>query len=332
MSESLELITPDSAAWDAFVGECEDATAFHTSAWASVWTAEWPGAKWRAIAWQKDGRIFAGLPFLERPTALGRQILSMPDGTYGGPILARWLSLTADAAANIRGRVLEQYRDVARRAGVLHSQLTWFEPTAWFTPWSGNDPPAGLDAEQRFTQVVRLDQGFDTLLARLSHGVRSRVRQSEEAGLLLRPATDVRGVDAYHELVVRNARRHGTGARPLSLYHNVLERMVPRGLARFDLVQHGARTIGGSLHFLANRRALNWLTVADDEHRELRPNHFVISRWLRELSQAGYREYDLGSSPPDARGLIEFKESWGAERRPVLTLRRRSLLHRLLRP
>lgn len=323
MSESFGLITPESTSWDAFVASSDEASVFHTSAWAHVWMEVWPEADWRAIAWQKDGRIVAGLGFIDRPSLLGRQILSMPDGTFGGPIVQS--GMPADAAASVRRRLLESYRALIREPFVARSQLTWPAPVdeqEWGVP--------GFEPEEGFTQVVPLTPDFDALLGRLSHGVRSRVRQAEEAGLVLRPVTDAAGVEAYQELAARNALRHGSQPKPLALYHHVLGHLVPHGLARFDLVEHAGQVIGGSLHLLGNGRALNWLTVADDDQRSLRPNHFVIARWLRELSASGYREYDLGASPPEAGGLIEFKESWGAVRRPVLTWRRQSWPLRLL--
>jgi GNAT acetyltransferase-like protein len=323
MSESVGPISPQPAAWDAFVAECDEATVFHTSAWARVWTEEWPGAQWRAIAWQKDGELLAGIGFIDRPSLLGRQVLSMPDGTFGGPIVRR--GVPADAAAHIRGRLLASYHERWREPLIRRVHLTWLAPTA-----EEDGGLSELELEEGFTQVVPLGPDVEALLSRLPHGVRSRVRQAEEAGLILRPITESAGVSVFQELAARNALRHGSRPRPLSLYEQVFEYLVPRGLARFDLVEHDGRVIGGSVHLLANGRALNWLTVADEENRGLRPTHFIIAHWLRELCGAGFREYDLGGSPVDARGLIEFKESWGAERRVVLTGRWPGWLYRVL--
>jgi CelD/BcsL family acetyltransferase involved in cellulose biosynthesis len=330
MSEFFGLLRePPESAWDSLVADANGGTAFHTSAWARVWEDEWRGAQWQAVVLEKDDRIVAGLGFIVRPGPLGRRIFSMPDGTYGGPLVSS--SIPAATAAAIRGRLIDHYQ---RLGGVLVSHLRWLPSGA--AP-AGSQPgvehgglPRGL--EEDFTHIVSLRSDYDALLARLSHGVRSRVKQAEESGLTMRPITDAEGVRAYHDLVVLNARRHRARPRPLSLYLRVWERLVPRGLARFDLVLHEGVAIGGSLHLLYGRSAMNWLTVADEEMRALRPNHFVLSHWLRELGAAGYGEYDLGSSPPSAPGLIDFKESWGAERRPVITLWRRSLLYRLLRP
>ena len=320
MSDTLEVLSPpDAAAWDGLAAEAEDATVFHRSAWARLWSAAWPGARWQAIALRDGGVLAAGLGFIARHGPGGSRILSMPDGTYGGPLVRRGLSDPARA----RRLLLEEWGRMARARGVLASQLTWLDGDR-------GQAPAGLERDEGFTQVVALGSDFPAAFQRLSHGIRSRVRQAEESGLALRAVMEPAGVRAYHDLVVRNARRHGSRPRPLSLYLGVLEHLVPLGLARFDLVEREGAVVGGGLHLLDGRRAMNWLTVADEAQRQLRPTHLVIAHWLRELSARGYREYDLGGSPAGAKGLIEFKESWGAARRPVLTLRRRSLLHRLL--
>jgi hypothetical protein len=312
---ALDLLNPpDTAAWDAFLAETDEATVFHTSAWASTWTSAWPGSRWRALVWKQDGRIAAALGYIVRPGLFGPRLFSMPDGTYGGPVVRRGLPARQEAVRSLMG----WYWTIAEKAPDVH--MSW-------RPGPGEQVPGFAEG---FTQVVPLSAGFDSILARLSHGTRSRVRQAEESGLTLRKGTTEAEVRAYYELVLRNAERHRSRPHPLWLYLKVLEHMVPRGLARFDLVEHQGRVIGGSLHLLYGGHALNWLTVSDESRRDLRPNHFVIARWLRELSASGYREYDLGASPANAPGLIEFKESWGAVRQPVLTRSRRGGLYRWL--
>jgi lipid II:glycine glycyltransferase (peptidoglycan interpeptide bridge formation enzyme) len=161
--------------------------------------------------------------------------------------------------------------------------------------------------------------------------VRSRVRQAEEHGLTMRRVTDARDVRHYHALAVRTVRRRGGLPKPLSLYQRIFRSLVPLGLARFDLVEHRGRTIAGSLHFTYGGAGFNWLTVSDERQLQLRPNHFAIAGVMRELCEAGYREYNLGASPPDAEGLVTFKEGWGATPRLVLELRQRGMFYRMMR-
>jgi hypothetical protein len=244
----------------------------------------------------------------------------MPYGTYGGPIVRRD---HPDPVA-VRRLLLDGYAQLIRHGWVMLSELAWYEGRR-------DELPPDLVATEGFTQVRPLGPDFPELMRLLPHSIRSRVRQAEENGLTVRPITDARDVRSYHALAVRTVRRLGGVPKPLSLYQRIFRSLVPEGLARYDLVEHRGHPIGGSLHFTFRGKAINWLTVSDDRKLDLRPNHLIIARVMQDLCAAGYHEYNLGGSPPDAEGLIGFKESWGSARRTVLELRRRGMIYRMLR-
>jgi lipid II:glycine glycyltransferase (peptidoglycan interpeptide bridge formation enzyme) len=244
----------------------------------------------------------------------------MPFGTYGGPIVSRDCENPSDA----RRRLLEAYTEIAHDGRVLISDLTWYQGDL-------AELPAGQLGEMISTHVIPLADDFAAMFQALPHSVRSRVHQAEAQGVIVSRTTRPEDIRAFHALTVRGLGRLGVRAKPLSLYQRILERLVPAGLARYDLVRHDEVTIGGSLHFLYHGVATNWLTVADERYLRLRPNHVLIARLMKELSEAGFHEYHLGVSPPGADGLVEFKKSWGARPHSVLGLRHGSLLHRILR-
>ena len=311
---------PDPAAWNELVSAAESASIFHTSEWARLWTTHWRGAEWQALVVPAGAGYAAGLPFIVRPRPFGRAMLSMPFGTYGGPIARR----DCENGAATRRRLLQAFTHIAREDRVLISDLTWHRGHS-------ADVPFGQPVETTTTHVRPLGPDAPALFRSLPASIRSRVRQAESRGLVVARVTDDAGVEAFHALAVRALGRRGTRAKPLSLYRQIAERLVPAGLARYHLVHHGRVAIGGSIHFLHRGVATNWLTVSDERHLGLHPNHALIAGLLRELCEAGFREYDFGTSPRESRGLVEFKESWGAGPRTVLGLRHRSVLHRLLR-
>ena len=321
LTPPVELVSPpDPAAWDALVAESETATVFHTSAWARLWIAEWPGARWEAIVLPDEDGYAGALGLIIHDGPLGRRVLAMPYGTYSGPIVRRGHR----DPSSVRRLLLEGYAQLVRHAWVMLSELTWYEGHR-------DELPGDLTAMEGSTHVRPLGPDFDALFRLLPLNIRSRVQQAESHGLAVRPVTDARGVRAYHALAVRTVRRLGGLPKPLSLYQRIFRSLVPLGLARYDLVEQQGQPIAGSLHFTYRGRAINWLTVSDDRKRDLRPNHLIIARLMRDLCETGYHEYNLGGSPPDAEGLVRFKESWGGTRRTVLELRRRGMVYRLLR-
>jgi hypothetical protein len=107
LTPPVELVSPpDPAAWDALVAETDDATVFHTSAWARLWIAEWPGARWEAVVLPEGSGYAGGLGLIVRDGAVGRRVMAMPYGTYSGPIVRRG----HPDATRVRRQLLEATR------------------------------------------------------------------------------------------------------------------------------------------------------------------------------------------------------------------------------
>ncbi len=320
-SASTLLAPPDAAAWDDLVSESPEATVFHTSAWAQLWTREWREARWEAIVVEEGSRYVGAIGLIARRRGLFESVDSMPFATYGGPIVRGGRS---DAEA-IRRQLLEAYARRASRRFVARSQLAWYQGNQ-------DELPEQLKSEETFTHVLPLGSDYEQIAEGFSASTRRLVRQSDESGLTIRPAENIEDVKRFHDIAVETVRRRGGTPKPFTLFANAFEHLVPSGLARFHLVTHGEETVAGSLHLFHQGAAFSWLPVSRESSWHLRPNNFLIASLLETLCAAGYVEYNFGASPPDAAGLIRFKEGWGARPRPVLLAGRRSALHRRLRP
>jgi CelD/BcsL family acetyltransferase involved in cellulose biosynthesis len=318
---TLVLAPPDAAAWDDLVAASPEATVFHTSAWARLWTEEWRDARWEAAVLVEDSRYAGGLGWVVRRHGIVRTLDSMPYATYGGPIVRPG---HPDPSA-ARRLLLEAF---AARAGgrlVMRAHLAWYGGLK-------DEIPDRLRAEESFTHVLALSSDYEKVAAGFSASTRRLVRQADESGLSVRPAVSLEDVRVFHEIAVETVRRRGGTPKPLSLYARIFERLVPEGLARFHLVMHADRAVAGSLHLFREGVAVSWLPVSRESSWPLRPNNFLVASLLETLCAAGYAEYNFGASPADAEGLIRFKEGWGARRRRVLLASRSGALHPRPRP
>lgn len=321
MAGVRRLDPPDPERWDALAAGAEGASIFHTSAWARVWTDEWKNARWEALVLEDEAGYAAGLGAVVRRRGPWRTVDSMPFATYGGPIVRRGHPDPAGA----RRLLLEAFEEWTRSRRVLRSGLAWYDVRA-------DEFPEGIAARESFTHVLPLGASFEDLASRFSASTRRLVRQSESSGLSIRPAVSPEDLRAFYDIAVETVRRRGGQPKPLSLYQRIMDLLVPAGLARYHLVSLREEPVAGSLHLFHQGAAVSWLPVSRESSWHLRPNNFLIAHVLESLCAAGYLEYNFGASPPDAEGLIRFKEGWGASRRPVLILERRSGLHRRFRP
>lgn len=313
--------SPAPGRWDALVAGAEGASVFHTSAWASVWTGEWKDARWEALVLEDGAGYAAGLGAIVRRRGFWRTIDAMPFATYGGPIVRTGHPDPAGA----RRALLDAFARWASGRRVARASLASYGG-------SPDEAPERLHARETFTHVLPLGVAYDELASRFSPSTRRLVRQAEASGLSIRPATTPEDLRAFYEIAVETVRRRGGEPKPFSLYQRIAETLVKAGLARYHVVAHEERPVAGSLHLFHEGSAVSWLPVSRESSWTLRPNNFLIAHVLESLCAAGYLEYNFGASPPEAEGLIRFKEGWGATRRPVLVLERRSGLHRRLRP
>lgn len=314
-------LTPvDAPAWDALVAGAGGATVFHTGAWARLWTAEWPDARWEVLALEDGQGYAAAIGAIVRRRGPARVIYSMPYATYGGPLVRAG---HPDAAA-ARRTLLAAWAREARRVLTLRSELAWYRGDR-------EAFPAPLEPVEGSTHVLPLGADLEALWRGFSPSTRRLVRQAEESGLTMRAIEREEELRVFYEIATETVRRRGGRAKPYSIFVRIWETMVPAGLARFHLVQHGGESIAGSLHFFHDGVATSWLPVSRESRWHLRPNNFLTARILESLASAGYLEYNFGASPPDATGLIRFKEGWGARPRPVLLAGTRTALHRRLR-
>lgn len=319
--EATRVQPPDAAAWDDLVASSPDATVFHTSAWAKVWTDEWSDARWEAIVVSDGSGYAGGIGAIARRRGLFETLDSMPYATYGGPIVRRG----HPDPSSVRKLLLEAFARRASRRLTVRWQLTWYRGTR--EEFSERTPP-----EESSTHVLPLDGGYERVAGGFSSSTRRLARQAGESGLSIRAAESVADLRAFHDLAVETVRRRGGTPKPYSLYERIFTQLAPAGLARYHLVHHKGNAVAGSLHLFHEGVAVSWLPVSREASWHLRPNNFLVASILETLCEAGYLEYNFGASPPDAAGLVRFKEGWGARPRPVLIAGRRSALHRRFRP
>lgn len=320
-SEAELVASPDAAMWDDLVAASPEATVFHTAAWAKLWAEEWKGARWEAIVMQDSSGYAAGIGAIVRRRGIFHTVDSMPFGTYGGPIVRRG---HPDPAA---ARRLLLARFAARTARRLNarSQVTWYQGIP-------DEFPESLRPEESTTHVLPLAADYEDVAKGFSPSTRRLVRQADESGLSVRVAETTEDLRIFYDIAVETVRRRGGIPKPYSLYERILRSLVPAGLARYHLVLHEGTAVAGSLHLFHRGSAVSWLPVSRESSWHLRPNNYLVASILETLCGAGYLEYNFGASPPDAAGLVRFKEGWGARPRAVLIAGRRNAIHRRLRP
>lgn len=276
---------------DAVADASPRATFYHTRAWLSSLSDAYPKLQVRCLVAEEGSRPVAYLPYVAVRRGPFESLWSLPFGTYGGPV--------GDDA--LLDELFAAYRRLALGRRVIELGLVDYHN---LFQTDGGDVEAGL------CHVVDLSAGFDAVWReKFDKPRRRRARRAEEAGVVVRRATDDEDVRRFLE--VYRSRLAGWEARaghPDALFRNLLARGGDR--VRMYVAVHEGGIVGGHVNFYYKENVTAWYGMASKRGDELNAGTLLYATAMREACETGYRSYNLGASLGKP-SLVEYKRSLG---------------------
>ncbi|MEO7118879.1 MAG: peptidoglycan bridge formation glycyltransferase FemA/FemB family protein [Candidatus Limnocylindrales bacterium] len=303
-SPTAKALESDPAAWDSFVAVSSTPTHLQATAWADVKRTNGWRAKRLAIE-THTGPV--GLQLLMLTPA------RMPWGlgyVPRGPVTTGAL----DRAA-IRG-VTARIRDHARI-----DRLAWvrMEPEAeaghgveeWLTE-SGWDHVRHVQPES--SRLIDISREEKALWSDLRSSTRWSVNKARRSGLKV-VVGDGSRIDDFHALYAPAIARAGVPPRPASHYHDMWQKLAPKGMAHLLFVEREETGEALATVFMVScgPRIVDLSSGTTQAGDKARANHLLKWDAMMLAREWGFREYDFYGTPVE--GISEFKASFGG--RPV---------------
>jgi len=294
----------DPARWRELLDHSSGATVFHTLEWAFVLKETFRDLTVKYILVEdRQGRYVAGMPFAKSTTLIFTTYLSMPFGTYGGPVA---LQGSEDDAFPFISMALQ---------GATRGLMPFsFSSVLYGTPVPleravHNAFPRGRKVKAS-THLIDLDAGFQRLRDdAFDKETRTCARKAERSGVKVEEETTLDGAALLHALYLKQAAEWGVGtAYPQRLLSKSAELMGDK--ARIWVGRLNGEPVCAVLVFYFRDMLMAWLSGQNAEGRKVCASHFVYSEILRHACDNGYSTFNFGSSG-ELQGVRFFKESFG---------------------
>lgn len=286
----------DRARWDAFVFDRDDATFFHRAGWARVLEKGAGHRPFFLIAEDAAGAIQGVLPLaLIKSLVFGRSLVSIPFGTYGGPLVASDDALAAldAAAAEIADRHKAdyvEYRSITRH----HSD------------WPVKD---GLYVTFR----RKIEDDAEANLKAIPRKQRAEVRKGINKYAL--SAEVDRNVDRFFHLYALSVRNLGTPVFPKKLFRTALE-VFGEDADILTVLDSGGAPVCSVLSYYFRGEVLPYFGGGGITARTLSGNDYMYWALMDHARNRGCTMFDFGRSKRDT-GAYKFKKLWGFEPQPL---------------
>ena len=290
--------------WEQLLSNSSCATVFHSTEWALVLKETYRDLSVKYIVIEdQDGRYVAGMPFVYTRNLLFSTYLSMPFGTYGGPVVVDGLE-----------------EDVAAFIGVALQGMTRgifpfsFSCVLFNTPVSleraiQNAFPRGRRTRVS-THLIDLGEGFKRLWDfSFDKETRTCARKAVRNGVRIVKSADEEGAAVLHSLYRKQAAAWGVRkAYPERLVYQIADLM--KGKSQIWIGTLKGVPACAALVFYFKDVLMAWLSGQSAEGRKACASHLLYSEIMKDACENGYSLFNFGGSGK-LEGIRYFKESFG---------------------
>jgi lipid II:glycine glycyltransferase (peptidoglycan interpeptide bridge formation enzyme) len=142
------------------------------------------------------------------------------------------------------------------------------------------------------------------------------IRRATKAEVSIHEENTFKGLLEFYRLNMLTRAKHGMPAQPKKYFLNLYENMVLKNHASILLAYDGDRVIAAAIFFKFNETIIYKYNASDPEFiKKKNPNHLMTWTAIQNACENGYRFFDFGRTSPDNKGLMRYKEMWGAEKK-----------------
>ncbi len=297
MSTEIEIIDPTTyPGWNDLIAEHEETTIFHTSNWAKV-LKETYSYKPAFFTIFDNGKISSMIPLMNiRSRLTGNRGVALPFSDFCPPI---------SGSPEALRKLIEFIRKYGRMKKWKYLE---FRNAINCTGFS----PDGLLSYYLHNLDIRIDE--DEIFKSFSNTNRRNIRKSETEGVEVEISGEKEAVREYYRLHGLTRKIHGMPPQPFSFFKNIHELIISDGLGFVCLGSYKKRIISGVLFMHFRDNALYKFGASDRKYQYLRPNNLIMWEAIKYCRRNGVKYVNFGRTDRDQKGLIRYKDSWGAKR------------------
>lgn len=301
LESHLKIIDPlTDEKWEQFV-HSQDTSLFISTAWLNVLRDTYGFEPEVLALTDHTEKLRSAICYVPISDFLGNRVVALPFSDHADPILAgetEWDELFKALSERFPGTPLTLR---------VTKHIRQLKSTGFTTV--------------RRAVLHRLDlaQGFDFYWRNADGGShRNAVRQAEKKGVEIDLRQDIDALRLYHQLHLSLRKgKFRLLAQPILLFERIWHHFFRNGNGFVLVAQAESRPIAAAVFLVWNDVLYYKFSASDSEFLSLRPNNLIIHEAARWATQQGLKGIDLGLSGESYTGLLRFKDSTGAQRRPL---------------
>jgi hypothetical protein len=292
----LEIINPlDYPGWDEIVLSNPKCSFFHSTQWSRVLHESYD---YKPLYFSSiDNNDFSTLiPFMEVKSFLtGKRGVSLPFTDYCDPITTDDESLQSSVDMIIEYGRKAGWKSIEMRPG--NNFPKEFSPSSFY-----------------YGHTLDITQGEKTIFSNFRESTKRNIKKAVKEGVQTSICTSLKSLKEFYRLNCLTRREHGLPPQPWSFFKKIYDHIIFGNFGFVILASFHNKTIAGAVYFHLGDRAIYKYGASDKKYQRIRANNLVMWEALKWYTENGYKSLCFGRTEPENKGLMQFKNGWGAKK------------------
>ena len=305
---SIRCVNPiDTDGWDEALVQLEQATIFHSSAWARVLHRSF-GYRPMYVSAHLEKQLVAVLPLMEIGGRVnGARGVSLPLTDFCGPLgydeeildalyaealrlslTHRWRSMEFRGTSHAVS-IAERLARLAARKEAVAEFASYFEHTFDFVPDAGG------------------------LFSRIRPPVLQSVRRARTAGLGITVDATVDSVRAFERLHASSRRGRGLFPQSSSFYHHLHRELLAPGQGFVVTAWLGRKAVSSAVFMHFGGHAVMKYLASEPNSGDDSAGDLVLWEGICQCARDGVRRLSLGRTPAEDEAQRSHRTAWGTD-------------------
>lgn len=282
--------------WDEFIESQPKGQPFQLASWMRIIHETYSFEPFMSVTKDANGRITGIFPwFLVKSMFFGARIISNPFSDICGP-----LALEDRFEIELIDKIIEEYSDQVKYMEIRKSIPT---------------PSVCTEHDYYKQHVIELDSNPSRVFKKFDRKtIKYSIRKAERSRVVIKEDNTSYGIEEFYRLNMITRKKHGVPSQPKKFFENINKHMMSKGLAFITLAIFNSKVIAAGLFFKFKDTIYYKYNASDPAYLTAHtPNHLLTWHVIQKGCNDGYKYFDFGRTSEDNKGLIRYKEMWGAK-------------------
>ena len=167
------------------------------------------------------------------------------------------------------------------------------------------------------THSLELTNNDDDIFSSFRSSTKRNVKKAVKEGVKCKILFSPDAIRRFYSLNCATRRHHGLPPQPFSFFKKLYDSVISKGLGFILLAYYQGKVIAAAVYFHYGGRVIYKYGASDKRYQHLRPNNLVMWEAIKWYALNDYKEFNLGRTETENRGLLQFKRGWGVKETPL---------------